>query len=378
MSKVKFKYLHRNISRHGTERWYFRKPGQTMIRLPSPHDPKFLAEYHAALNGETVSAPEIVAPEKVVKNSFRDLWVQYASSPEYQSLSAATKDQRRRVMETILQEPLAEGRKETFAVAPVREITPRIIRILRDRKAATPEAANHRLKVLSGLFSWGCEVELVETNPVRDIKKLKSKSEGHHTWSIDEVSKYLNVHGSGSKARLAIGLLLFFGIRISDLARIGPQNVKDGILEFQPYKGRDNYPKTLTLPVLPLARVIIGESVIGTKTFMVTDFGKPFSIKGMGQWFKKRCVEAGLDHCSAHGLRKAGATIAAENGATEEQIRAIYGWENAKEANLYTRKARQKVIAAGAMQLLDFGEAVSNLIHREPPPSGGGTNKAKS
>ncbi|MCF1461164.1 phage integrase family protein [Agrobacterium vitis] len=80
--------------------------------------------------------------------------------------------------------------------------------------------------------------------------------------------------------------------------------------------------------------------------------------------------EAGLTHCSAHGLRKAGATIAAENGATEEQLKAIFGWENAKEANLYTRKAREKLIASVTMSLLNFGESVNIHIGKSTPNSG--------
>ena len=40
-------------------------------------------------------------------------------------------------------------------------------------------------------------------------------------------------------------------------------------------------------------------------------------------------MKAGLHHCRAHGLRKAGATICAENDTTENQLKAIFGWENA-------------------------------------------------
>jgi hypothetical protein len=36
-----------------------------------------------------------------------------------------------------------------------------------------------------------------------------------------------------------------------------------------------------------------------------------------------RADEAGLPKCSAHGLRKAGATITAENGATDRQLMAF-------------------------------------------------------
>ena len=64
------------------------------------------------------------------------------------------------------------------------------------------------------------------------------------------------------------------------------------------------------------------------------------------------CDEAGLKHCSAHGLRKAGAAIAAENGATEKQLMAIFGWETMKEAARYTKAANQKKLAAEGMPLL--------------------------
>lgn len=60
--------------------------------------------------------------------------------------------------------------------------------------------------------------------------------------------------------------------------------------------------------------------------------------------------------CSAHGLRKAGATIAAENGANEHQLMAIFGWLTPKQAALYTRAARQKKLAGDAMSLLLGGK----------------------
>jgi site-specific recombinase XerD len=56
--------------------------------------------------------------------------------------------------------------------------------------------------------------------------------------------------------------------------------------------------------------------------------------------------------CSAHGLRKAGAATAAENGATERQLMAMFGWSTLKEASRYTRSARQKILATAGMQHL--------------------------
>ena len=48
-----------------------------------------------------------------------------------------------------------------------------------------------------------------------------------------------------------------------------------------------------------------------------------------------------------------GATIAAENGATEHQLMAIYGWDSPKQAALYRRKANKKKLAATAMHLVE-------------------------
>ena len=50
----------------------------------------------------------------------------------------------------------------------------------------------------------------------------------------------------------------------------------------------------------------------------------------------------------AHGLRKAGATIAAENGASDRQLMAMFGWATARQAGVYTRKASSKTLAREA------------------------------
>jgi hypothetical protein len=87
-------------------------------------------------------------------------------------------------------------------------------------------------------------------------------------------------------------------------------------------------------------------------TFLMTHYGRPFTVNGFGGWFRERCDEAGLPHCSAHGLRKAGAVIAAENGATAHQLMSVFGWLTLKQAEHYTRAAEQKRLARDAMPYL--------------------------
>jgi integrase len=125
--------------------------------------------------------------------------------------------------------------------------------------------------------------------------------------------------------------------------------------------------------------VIDATSETGDLAFLVSDHGKPWaSGDSFGNKFRDWCTAAGLPHCSLHGFRKAGATIAAENGATESQLMAIYGWADPKMAALYTRKANRKRLAQDAMH-----DVVPNQIGHETVPllvpvADGGTTKAKN
>lgn len=59
----------------------------------------------------------------------------------------------------------------------------------------------------------------------------------------------------------------------------------------------------------------------------------------MREW----CDKANLPHNSSmQGLRKAGATIAAEKRATDEELMAIVGWTTNSQTTVYTRKASRK------------------------------------
>ncbi|WP_316224390.1 MULTISPECIES: tyrosine-type recombinase/integrase, partial [unclassified Bradyrhizobium] len=113
------------------------------------------------------------------------------------------------------------------------------------------------------------------------------------------------------------------------------------------------YAVDLVIPILPQLEAVLTASPLGELTFLETEHKRPFTTKGLGNWFEKRCIEAGVPG-RAHGLRKAGATIAAENGATPHQLKAIFGWKTLQQAELYTEKVRQQLLAGGAMGLITF------------------------
>jgi integrase len=131
----------------------------------------------------------------------------------------------------------------------------------------------------------------------------------------------------------------------------------NGWLKFTQAKNAKHKPISLEIPILAeLQRIIDATTPLGKDTYLVTAFGRPFSVKGFGNRFRKWCDEAGLPHCSAHGLRKAGSARLAELGASDREIMAITGHQTAKEVDRYTKGARQRKLAASAMEKWKQGQ----------------------
>jgi integrase len=169
---------------------------------------------------------------------------------------------------------------------------------------------------------------------------------------------YQQRHPLGTTARLALELLLYTGTRRSDLVRLGRSNEKPGKngmeLHFRPFKGRNKKnPVMVEIPLLPALAAVLAVNKTGDLAYLVTERGLPFTTAGFGNWFHDRCEEAGLTGCSAHGLRKASATTCANNGATTYQLMAIFGWKSMAQAELYTRMANRRKLAASGMATLN-------------------------
>lgn len=360
MVKKHLRYVVEQKDRYGNVRVYFWKRPGPRIRLHGTFgSEEFMKQYGRCLAEATGAIPREQAPDRphaIRPGSLRALCVEYFSSAKFRSdLDLKTQQIRRRIIEQMLQEPVKPGVAMPFADVPLAKLNPKAIFVLRDRKAETPEAANARVKALRQIFAWAIQMGEMETNPAREVPYLKNASEGFHTWTVEEVWQFFDRHPIGTKAHLAMSLLLFTGVRRSDVVRFGRQMIRrtpEPWLHFTEQKGRRKIVKQREIPVLPELTESIEAFGGDNLTFLVTEFGKPFTANGFGNWFRKRCNEAGLPHCSAHGVRKAGATIAANAGATEYQLMAVYGWESPKEAARYTKKANRKKLAGEAMHLI--------------------------
>ena len=118
-----------------------------------------------------------------------------------------------------------------------------------DRRAATPAAANEFLKSMRAVFDYLIGVDELKENPAKLVKYNTITTEGFHTWTLDEVAQFVEQHGLGSKAVLALALLLFTGQRRGDVIKMGPQHVKDGSLRLR--RGKNSLEGTIEPLMLP-------------------------------------------------------------------------------------------------------------------------------
>ena len=378
-----YRFLVEDVDRHGNVRVYFRRKGRRKIRITeTPGTEAFDQEYQRAFRGETKAASGR-GNEAVMPGTMCWLCQQYYASAVFQSLAESTRNVRRGILDEICQ------RAGEFRYALME---PPHVAKLRDEKAAFPHAANNRVKALRQLFSWAMlpEYGYAKKNPARDVGRLRGTNpDGIRAWTEADAVRYEARHPIGTKARLAFDLLLYTGVRRSDVVRLGPQMERwfaeilpDGTtveaqkLVFTEVKGGSRIVKTHELPILPPLRQSIEATLTGHLVYLVTAFGKPHSAKAFGNWFKKRCREAGLDEVSAHGLRKLGAQRCAEAGATEHQLMALFGWTNPQQAAVYTKKANRARLEAAAAPLLE-GRNGNKSVPLFPAVSSGGTTRAE-
>ncbi len=260
----------------------------------------------------------------------------------------------RRAVEACLVEPIKPGSKTVMRDCPYQIVDATHVLMLRDRKKGLPGAANNRRKYLSSLFGWAIERKVYKlgSNPCRDVKTIRYASSGFHTWTVEDVHKYVERHPVGTAAYLAFALMLFLGARRQDAAALGPRNIRDGMMVYIPRKTDYRRTDEAIKPILPPLAEAIRRSPIGIKTFIVTGQGRPFSAAGFGNKMRQWCDEAGLPDCTAHGLKKIAATICAELGASDRQMMALFDWSSERMVKVYTGNARNRLLAAEASKLL--------------------------
>ena len=301
-----------------------------------------MAEYQAAL----ANKPPPIGKSRYAVDTIASWIGRYLASKSFAALAQETRRTRRNILERFRQE---HGDKRGTMLQ-----TRNIEKMLADR-ADTPSAARNFLNTLRKFLAWCVTERLRPDNPAVGVTAPKIKTNGHAPWTEEYVKAYRDRHPLGTMARLALEIYAGTGAAKCDVTRMGRQHIRNGFLSFR----RKKTGELVEIPVLSEMQTAIDamppldEARPPQLTFLVTEYGAPFTDAGFGNWFRDRCNEAGVPvGFSAHGLRKYAATRFANNGATAHGLMAWFGWKTIREAERYTRAAERRNLAAGMAKKL--------------------------
>jgi integrase len=183
-------------------------------RCAEPHANDKL-QYTAALDGAKDQTKNI-GSERTKARTISALIVSYYALV-FPTLEPSTQRLRHSILERF---------RKDHGNLPVARLEAKHIAAMMAAKAKAPTSANALHKLLHHLLKHAITLNMVTSNPAKLVKRYKIKGNGFHTWSEDEVARYVERHPAGTKAQLALMLILYTAQRRSDVIRMGWQHLR--------------------------------------------------------------------------------------------------------------------------------------------------------
>ncbi|MGB7833643.1 MAG: tyrosine-type recombinase/integrase [Xanthobacteraceae bacterium] len=287
----------------------------------------------AAYEAAKASAQSIeIGAKRTAPGTFSALIVTYYNSAEFHELADNTKRARRNILERY---------REGVTGTGLRVGDCRVAHLSRSRfekmvaeKRATPGAARVFVKTMRVLMQFAISHNYRSDNPTAGVKLPGIKGDGWISWGEEQIAAFEAKHPVGTKARLALALLLYTAQRRGDVLRMGRQHLQNGCLRVRQQKTS----AVLEVPVHPALQAILDATPVTNFTFLVTANGKPFSPNAFNKVFHDWCTAAGLPK-GFHRMACAKRPVGALQNWAAPQIRS---WLSVATGHL----ARQKYMSA--------------------------------
>jgi integrase len=290
-----------------------------------------MAAYQRALGA---GAP-VIGADRTKPGTVDALAVVYYRSASWTAFDPQTQKNRRRIIERFRAE---HGAKRVSLLQ--REHIEKML-----AKIDRPAAKYHWLTAIRGLLKLAVPA-MRRDNPTDGITGVKPRTKPRHTWTDSEIERYRSFWPLGTQQRLVLEFALETASRRCEVVRLGPQHVKDGRIRIERAKGSHD----VDIPVTPELQSACDAIRREHLTYVVTEWGKPRSIRGLGNVFAKWATMAGLPpRCRLHGLKKAGMTRLAYAGTTTHELMAISGHKTLSQVELYTKDADRVRLANSGM-----------------------------
>lgn len=329
--QVTLKHVHCFEDRHGKKRAYLRMPGEKAVALEGePGSPQFMAAYNKAVAEH--AEKQGPAAKKGTMHYLAEL---YYETGRYKDKSERTRYVERKIFDRFM----AKWGDRNASTIETRHLD-----AIFTSMSSTPAAAMDLRKRLGNLFRLAIKLGWRRDDPLVATDTFKGGT--WHTWTDEEIAAFEARWPVGTRQRLAFDLLIFTGQRSGDVRRMTWAHVANGKVKVKQSKTGAE----LTIVRHPDLEPSLAAFQRDVGCIVVTEFGKPFSERGFGNWMADAITAAGLpDACVTHGIRKAAARRLAEAGCTPHEIQSITGHTTLKEVERYTAAVSREALATAAI-----------------------------
>jgi integrase len=343
--------------------WRFRHPATGDIAMPhargvatedQPRQSRFVEKYRELL--ARVERAE-QAPAPLDRRSFRWLIREYGKSHEYRSLADSTQQDYQRTLDLLE----AELGDEPFAL-----VTRAMIKAVRDGHARHTRKAHKIKQMVSRLYSWADENELVPEgyNPAARIKRLRRKGgeREYVVWSQHEIELFLRE--APAHVRTPAMIALYTGQRAQDVATMRWRQWQGDLIRVR--QGKTGAMLDIACHRRLRAHLTELRKERGTPgdTICLTVRGRAFNANNLGSAIHRaiRGIPGMPRERSLHGLRYAAGAAMEEAGCSVAEIEAVLGHRTFRMALKY---ASQRLRARMAIDKLEAAPEPA----RPPEPS---------
>lgn len=298
------------------------------------------ANFHSAYAEKLALLESFQRPKTDDSETFNWLIRCYESSAEFNALADPTQIDYSRTLRLLEKE---------IGDQPFKLTTRAMIKAVRDDYAMTARKAHKIKQMVSALYSWAEQADLVPAsfNPALGIRKLKTKGGTREivVWSDEEIALFLTF--APLHVRTAVLLAVYTGQRLKDVAMMPWSDFQGDIIRVRQSKTGT----LLDIACHPVLRAHLDTLPRQSIQIVTNALGKPMKAHAVAGAIGREVARIdGMPKArSAHGLRYAAAARMEEGGATVAQIVAVLGHRTHAMAIKYATQRQRAKAGVAAM-----------------------------
>lgn len=327
--------------------WRFRRDGIDSALPGKPGEPAFHRAYAEKMAQHSAAKPQID------ERSLTWLMRAYRRSAEFASLADSTQLDYSKTMDLLDTE---------LGKEPYRLITKMMVKAVRDDFADTPRKAHKIKQMVSRLYSWAGENDMVREgfNPAATIKRIKRKGGEREitVWSDQEIALFTK--HCAPRILTPVLIALYTGQRLADVVKMTWQDYQGDMIRVR--QSKTHAPlmvachKALRRHLDALKkrpRVIVP---LPERDFIcMREDGVSWSANAFGSalYREVRATPGMPQNRSLHGLRYAAGSRMEEAGATVAEIESVLGHETFRMALKYASQRLRAKAAVAKMEAVN-------------------------